>query len=172
MQSRDGALQLSATDLANFLSCRHRTALDMAVAAGKRKPPTHSEDTLLQLLFDRGIAHEKEYVDWLKAQGHNVADLSAINSMTEADTDHTRSRLGTRALLRRDAARRGRQDVARRSVAAEAMPRFNDGCWCIASPTVRSVDGRLSATGNVTPTTTSHSLPSKAHYPCNKTMTD
>ena len=85
MQSRDGALQLSATDLANFLSCRHRTALDMAVAAGKRERPAHSEDPLLQLVLDRGLAHEKEYVDWLKAQGHNVADLSAIDWMKEAD---------------------------------------------------------------------------------------
>jgi predicted RecB family nuclease len=28
---------------------------------------------------------KKSPVDWLKAKGHNVADLSAINSMTEAD---------------------------------------------------------------------------------------
>jgi predicted RecB family nuclease len=85
MQSRNGALQLSATDLGNFLACRHRTALDMAVAAGSRGRPAQHEDPLLQLLFDRGIAHEKAYVDWLNARGLNVVDLSAINSMTEAD---------------------------------------------------------------------------------------
>ena len=34
-----GQLRLSATDLANFLGCRHRTALEMAAAAGKLKRP-------------------------------------------------------------------------------------------------------------------------------------
>ena len=41
-------LILSATDLANFLGCRHRTALDMAVAYGARKRP-YFNDPLLDL---------------------------------------------------------------------------------------------------------------------------
>jgi hypothetical protein len=35
----EGGLTLSATDLSNFLSCRHRTALEMAEADGKRHRP-------------------------------------------------------------------------------------------------------------------------------------
>ena len=40
-RGRGQALVLSATDLANFLGCRHRTALDMSVAFGARdrRPP-------------------------------------------------------------------------------------------------------------------------------------
>ena len=49
MYRLDGALVLSATDLSNFLGCRHRTALDMAVAYGERKRP-HFEDPLLEVL--------------------------------------------------------------------------------------------------------------------------
>jgi predicted RecB family nuclease len=86
MQLRDGSLQVSASDLSNFLACRHRTALDMAVATEQRARPPESEDPLLQLLWDRGMAHEKAYVTWLASQGLAVADLSAIDSLNEQDT--------------------------------------------------------------------------------------
>jgi uncharacterized protein len=68
---------LSATDLSNFLGCRHRTALDMEAAAGKRERP-HFEDPLLELLFKRGTDHEKAYVDKLRAEDLDVLDLSHI----------------------------------------------------------------------------------------------
>ena len=54
-------LILSATDLSSFLGCRHRTALDMAVAYGKRRRPYH-DDPLLEVLWQRGLDHEKRYV--------------------------------------------------------------------------------------------------------------
>jgi predicted RecB family nuclease len=85
MQSHNGALQLSATDLSNFLGCKHRTALDMAVTTRVRTKPTQSDDPLLQLLFDRGLDHEKQYVDWLKAQPLRVEDLSHIDSLSRPD---------------------------------------------------------------------------------------
>ena len=85
MHSSNGALQLSATDLSNFLGCKHRTALDMAVAAKARKKPLNHEDPLLELLFARGLDHEKQYVDWLKAQPLRVEDLSHIDSLTQPD---------------------------------------------------------------------------------------
>jgi hypothetical protein len=39
MRKTNDGLTLSATDLSNFLSCRHRTALEMAEADGKRHRP-------------------------------------------------------------------------------------------------------------------------------------
>jgi predicted RecB family nuclease len=84
MHSRQGALQLSATDLSNFLGCKHRTALDMAVAAGVRTKPERAEDPLLELLWKRGLDHEKEYVDWLKGRGLLIEDLSRIDSDPDA----------------------------------------------------------------------------------------
>ena len=61
-----GRLQLSATDLANFLSCRHRTALEMGHARGKFSKPA-STDEWLEALFKRGLDHEDAYVKGLTA---------------------------------------------------------------------------------------------------------
>src|SRR5437773_2062965 len=68
-------LLLSATDLSNFLSCRHLTALDMAAASGERKRP-HFDDPLLQILFDRGLEHERKYVASLQGQGLKMVTLA------------------------------------------------------------------------------------------------
>ena len=71
------ALVLSATDLSNFLSCRHRTALEMAEAHGKRRRPKW-DDPLLEILFKRGLEHEKAYVESLQAAGRRSVDLSDV----------------------------------------------------------------------------------------------
>jgi uncharacterized protein len=75
-------LDLSATDLANFLGCHHRTALEMDVAAGLRKRP-HFDDPLLELLFKRGDEHEKAHVDSLRSAGSDVLDLNQIKDRDE-----------------------------------------------------------------------------------------
>lgn len=41
-------LELSATDLSNFLGCRHRTALDMAVPHPKLRGPGQDMRELLK----------------------------------------------------------------------------------------------------------------------------
>ncbi len=93
MRATPDSLICSATDLSNFLSCRHRTALEMAVARGKRARP-YFHDPLLQILYQRGLDHEKAYVDSLKAAGLNVVDLSAFKNhdrAVEASVDAMRS---------------------------------------------------------------------------------
>src|SRR6266550_5619920 len=76
-------LFLSATDLSNFLSCRHLTALDMATALGKRKRP-HWDDPLLEILFARGLAHEKAYVASLQAAGQRIVTLVDVKERDAA----------------------------------------------------------------------------------------
>ena len=76
MQYLSTDLLLSATDLSNFLGCRHRTSLEMDAAAHIRTKPHHT-DPLLELLFARGLAHEKAYVEQLRAEGREITDLSA-----------------------------------------------------------------------------------------------
>jgi predicted RecB family nuclease len=79
VRAADGGLVLSATDLSNFLSCRHRTALELAEAHGKdRRPRWH--DPLLALLFERGLQHERDYVESLRATGRDVVDLAEVNA--------------------------------------------------------------------------------------------
>ena len=70
-------LSLSATDLSNFLSCRHLTALNMAEAYGTRKRPMW-EDPLFELLIKRGLEHEAKYVESLRTDGRRIVDLSDV----------------------------------------------------------------------------------------------
>src|SRR5688500_5449583 len=80
MKLLDNTLSLSATDLSNFLGCRHRTALDMSVAYKKRDRRHRPADPLLELLWQRGLEHEKRYVDFLVENGTSVLDLSATKA--------------------------------------------------------------------------------------------
>jgi len=81
-RGRGQDLVLSATDLANFLGCRHKTALDMAVAYGKRDRP-FVDDPLLVALRERGFEHERRYVDSLRAAGGSIVDLTSIGDPEE-----------------------------------------------------------------------------------------
>src|SRR6266849_5010182 len=76
-------VELSATDLSHFLSCRHRTALEIAEAQGKRHRPKF-DDPLLEVLFRRGLEHEKAYVQSLKNSGHQIVDLAGVKERDEA----------------------------------------------------------------------------------------
>lgn len=78
-----GAWILSATDLSNFLNCRHRTALEMAEGRGKRRRPACA-DPLAEALFARGLEHERSYLSRLAAAGKRITDLSDIKGREEA----------------------------------------------------------------------------------------
>jgi uncharacterized protein len=85
MHVHERELVLSATDLSNFLGCRHRTGLDMAVAYGKRKRPFR-DDPLLELLWKRGIEHERKFVETLRATSLTVVDLGGLEDPAERVT--------------------------------------------------------------------------------------
>ena len=76
MHRRDGKLIVSATDLVGFLECGHLTRMERAAAAGLISKPDRSEDPEVELLQRRGAAHEKRYIDQLKADGRQVTDLT------------------------------------------------------------------------------------------------
>jgi uncharacterized protein len=86
MHLSSSTLQLAASDLGRFLSCRHCTALDMQVAQGLRPKPPVYPDPFLDLLIERGLAHEKEYVESISTAGDEVLDLGdlAFRSPSEA----------------------------------------------------------------------------------------
>ena len=77
MRMSGSTIQLSASDLSGFLSCIHLTALDLAVARGARRPPTWSDPVLI-ILRERGLEHERGYVEELRVQGLSVTDLDGI----------------------------------------------------------------------------------------------
>ncbi len=78
------SIRFSASDLVNYLGCRHLTELDRNVALGKIHPPEWYNPTL-ELLRKKGIEHEQNYVDHLKSQGLEVMVLDG--NYTEATID-------------------------------------------------------------------------------------
>lgn len=83
MRQDVGQLTLSATDLSNFLNCRHRTALELGEARGKHKRPAW-HDPLLEALFKRGLEHERRYVESLQNDGRQVVELGELKDRDEA----------------------------------------------------------------------------------------
>jgi predicted RecB family nuclease len=127
MQRVSGRLVVSPTDLANFLACRHKTALDRLVAEGRLARPAFV-DPLAAVLRQRGEEHERRYVNELRASGLAVVDLGSdppearaartLRAMAEGADVIVQAALG-------DGAWRGYADVLRK--VPEPSPAF--GAW-------------------------------------------
>jgi predicted RecB family nuclease len=83
MELNGGVLQLSATDLVGHLSCRHLSTLDQAVARGQRPRPVHW-DPLLEILWERGAAHERNFAQHLIESGLQVQRVDGFDISAEA----------------------------------------------------------------------------------------
>ncbi|MDE0692447.1 MAG: TM0106 family RecB-like putative nuclease [Gammaproteobacteria bacterium] len=79
MQKTEKGLLLAPTDLGNFLGCRHRSGLDLGATEGGPTPPFR-RSPVLDDLREKGIEHEKAYLEWLKAQGLEVAGADGPDS--------------------------------------------------------------------------------------------
>lgn len=78
MRLEGSKLQLSATDLARHLACAHLTQLDRRAAVGEIRPPVW-RDPMLEILEERGLAHEAAYLDHLRAErGIEVVRLADV----------------------------------------------------------------------------------------------
>ncbi len=75
MRVRTGRLTSSPTDLANFLSCRHKTELDLLAARGRLVKPVWV-DPLAEVLRERGLDHERRYISTLRDEGLRIVDLT------------------------------------------------------------------------------------------------
>jgi predicted RecB family nuclease len=64
----------SATDIANFLACRHLLSLELAEAAGDIKKPFF-QDPFVDLLRELGNRHEKAYLNYLKETHSKVVSI-------------------------------------------------------------------------------------------------
>ncbi len=73
MQIVAGHLLLSATDLVNFLGCRHATYLDLRDLTDPVELPARDAATVL--IFEKGIEHEKRHLASLKARGLIVVEV-------------------------------------------------------------------------------------------------
>ncbi len=74
---------LSATSIANFLTCQHLTALDCAEASGELKKEFFP-DPGLELLIRLGLEHEQAYLKTLREEGLGIVEISTEMSRTDA----------------------------------------------------------------------------------------
>jgi hypothetical protein len=88
MRKVDDRLELSASDLASHLGCRHFTQLDLLVANGGLVPPRW-RDPALEVLQQRGLELEQLYLDRLHAEGLKVA----VTGQGDGDYRETSERL-------------------------------------------------------------------------------
>ena len=66
----------SATDLANFLACRHTATLLRAESRGQIKKPFFNSPTV-DLLRTLGLEHERRYLASLKHEGRTVVQIDS-----------------------------------------------------------------------------------------------
>jgi uncharacterized protein len=119
--------RFSASDLVGHLDCHHLTALDAAVARGSLSKP-QIWDPVLQTLVERGMAHEREYVETLKKSGVSVVEIAGggINS-SQVDQTLAAMRLGADVIVQGallQGAWSGRADILRRVEIANSL-----GAW-------------------------------------------
>lgn len=73
----DSHLQLSATDLVDHLDCHHLTQLNLQVAHGARGKP-ELWDPSLEILWERGAAHERAYIQHLRESGREIVEIEGV----------------------------------------------------------------------------------------------
>ncbi len=80
MRLVNSKIQLSASDLVNFLGCKHLTELDRKVIFGELEKPSWSNPAVA-ILHKKGLDHEAAFLEHLKNQKLSIADLSDSHSI-------------------------------------------------------------------------------------------
>jgi predicted RecB family nuclease len=83
MKNTRDIYELTASDLVGYLNCRHLAALERKVAEGTLKKP-YTEDSLLKILWERGLIHERSYVEHLTKAGLEVVRIEGIEVTSAA----------------------------------------------------------------------------------------
>ncbi len=116
MRVNGTTIEISASDLSHFLSCRHRIGLDLAVAQGLRAAPSWV-DPMVAVLQERGREHERNYADTLREKGLKVIDLTDNLGDDAVAASIDAMRCGTQVILQpalRNGRWFGRPDILRR----------------------------------------------------------
>lgn len=75
MQRIDGQLVLSPTDLTKHLACPHVTTLDLAALDDPGRAGAKSTDDALNLIFGKGMDHERAYLARLRQAGLAITEI-------------------------------------------------------------------------------------------------
>jgi predicted RecB family nuclease len=87
-RATDGTIIVSATDLVGYLACDHLAALELGRIEGLWERPPRREDPTVQLLQDRGDAHELAYLERLRARSLSVVEIEK-DGLTSPDALRT-----------------------------------------------------------------------------------
>src|ERR687898_1479975 len=120
-------LNLSPSDVTAFLACEHLTTLSLAHARGDVERP-EVENEQAELIFRKGLEHERTYLESLRAEGLTVLEIP------DPDGDYE-----TAARATADAIRAGAADVIYQGVLA------HDGWRGVADFLMRQPDGTYEA---------------------------
>jgi predicted RecB family nuclease len=129
MRVNENKTVLTATDLANHLSCCHLTMLDLRLAKGEVAEPTWSSPHL-RVLQERGREHERNYIESLRAKGMAIVDLSAETTENAKEATSNAMRAGAQVIVQASFVSgdwRGRPDVLLRVDRNDQPSRF--GKW-------------------------------------------
>ena len=84
MKIVDGKLRLAASDVGNFLACRHLTRLDLLCARRELEPPEEF-DVGFQALIQRGELHEQSVLAHFRTDGRSVVEIPRGSDAVAAD---------------------------------------------------------------------------------------
>ncbi|HUF06856.1 MAG TPA: TM0106 family RecB-like putative nuclease [Candidatus Binatia bacterium] len=83
-KTSDGTVIVSATDLVGYLACDHLSTLELGRIEGRWERPPRRADPTVQLMQDRGDAHELAHLENLRAEGRSVVEI-AKDDLTTPD---------------------------------------------------------------------------------------
>ena len=83
MKASKDSLHFSATDLVGYLNCQALSAFDKSVAIGEASAPK-VWNPLLEVLWQRGTEHERQYVEHLETSGLSVQTIDGVEVTNEA----------------------------------------------------------------------------------------
>jgi hypothetical protein len=99
--------------LANHLSCRHFTTLNLSLAKGEIAAPSW-ENPHSRGLQQRGLEHEKAYIDSLRSKGLCIVDLSNAAAPAAGEATLAAMKSGVQVIVQASLGNgdwRGRSDV-------------------------------------------------------------
>ena len=117
MKIADGQIRFGAGDLVNHLACRYLTELNTQMAEGVLAAPG-DRDPMLDLLQQRGLAHEEGYIQHLEESGCQITRIDGVGvSQMAVDATVEAMRAGCEIIVQAaltEGVWGGRADVLRR----------------------------------------------------------
>src|SRR3984885_8087038 len=77
MYVRDGKLVFSPSDLTNFLESRFISFMDRLLGENDARAVKDPADEALEIIRERGMEHERKYLENLKSSGKDVVEIQA-----------------------------------------------------------------------------------------------